>query len=341
MKNREWLNRNETRNFPIQEGLDRTAIGGYILPNDFIVDIRLSGTKSFVEISPTVFNNVDYFIYEVERIGLVEIQLRIREIHRETYTPGDSSTFADIGQFVIPFGQAQDQMFNFQEIAPSTVRGKLTIRNPLGLFRGNGALTLGVKTFTPLNTALEPRTLVPSPGDSKVYSISKEGDAFKAFGDVRLREEQGIEIAPVTSSNGLRFDFNALKECETLNADGGCLGELDVNCPQPAVMSLNKLSSDRNFNFKIGGSNSINVSTLPVLIPGGNPLNPNDYTVNSIVATYHGPITTSFLGGDPGDFNNYTYGLNCKHTPIGQRFPSLMQASQSLLAKLNSIVGNP
>lgn len=335
-KNREWLNQNETRNFPIQEGLNRTDISGYVLPNDLIVDLRLSGTKSFVEILPTEFNNVDYFIQTMERIGVVETQIRLREIHRESYNPVDPSTYTDIGQFVIPFGQAKDQTYSLQAIPSSTVRGELLIRNPL-----DDLLTLGIKTFTPLNTTLEARTLIPTPGTPRVQSISKEGDAFKAFGDVRFREKEGIAVTPVESANGLRLDFNALRECETLNPDGGCLDDIEANCPQPAIMTLNKAPSDRNFNFKIGGSNAINVSTLPILIPGGNPLNPNDYTVNSIVVTYHGPITTSFLGGDPGNFNNYIYGMNCKHTEEGKRFPSLLAASQSLLTKLNGLSGNP
>jgi hypothetical protein len=337
--NREWLNSNETRNYPIKEGLDRAASSGFVLPNSYIADFRLSGTRERIEVSPTVFENVDYFIHEIERGTSInvsgdtvdQIHIRIREINRASYNPGDSATFRDVGEFIIPFGSSQDQAFPFIPSISSSISGKLVVRKHL-----DGLLSPGLHSFTPDNTTLEARTLIPASGTPKVTALVKDGDAFRAEGDVVIGEGTGLEVTPVVSANGLRLDFNAVRECETLSEEGGCLDDVDRTCAQPAIMNLNKATSDRNFNFKIGGGNGINVSTLPVLVPGGNPFNPNDYTVNSIVVTYQGPITAQFLGGDPTDANNYVYGLDCKQTPLGQALPSVLAQSQSLIDELYS-----
>jgi len=310
--NRDWLNANETRNYPIKEGLDRRSSSGFVVPSDFIVDMRLSGTEDRFEVSPTVFNNVDYFILEIERVASTDTVVRLREIHRETYNPGDSSTFADIGEFVIPYGFTKNQTFQFTAITTSQISGELTVREPLDF-----AINPGIETFAPENTTLEARVLVPIPGPPRVTALVKDGDAFRAFNDVRIGENPGMQITPVESANGLRFDFVALKECSTLQGDE-CLDDIEANCPQPAIMTINKLASDRNFNFKVTSSNAINISTLPILIP------------------YHGPITTEFLGGDPLDFNNYIYGLDCKQTLAGQSMGGLLGTAQSLLDELDS-----
>ena len=328
--NRDWLNANETRNYPIKEGLDRRSSSGFVVPHNFIVDMRLSGTKDRFEVSPTVFNNVDYFILEIERVASTDTILRIREIHRETYNPGDSSTFSEVGEFTIPYGFSENNTFYFQAGFGSEISGEMTVKKPLDF-----AINPGTQTFAPENTTLEARVLIPVPGQSRVTAILKDGDAFRAFNNVLIGEKPGMQVTPIESANGLRFDFVATKECSTLQGDE-CLDDSDVTCHQPAVMTINKTPSDRSFNFKVSGSNSINISTLPVLIPGGNPFNPNDFNVNSIVVTYHGPITTEFLGGDPLDFNNYIYGMDCKQTVVGKSMPALLVTAQSLLEELDS-----
>jgi hypothetical protein len=328
--NRDWLNENETRNYPIKENLTRISIAGYEIPNDFIVDLRLSGTLSHFEVSPTVFNNVDYFIKEIERIGSTSIVIRIREIYRETYVPGNPATFNDIGEFFIPFGSSRDQSYVFIPASFTQIRGEIVIRKSI-----DDSISVGIQEFTPDETTLEARTLIPSPGIPRVTALVKDGDAFRAVGDVIIGEKEGLEVTPVESANGLRLDFVAQKDCASLQ-DDECLDAEEVTCPMPAIMTINQAESDRNFNFKVRTVTPLNISTLPILKPGGNPANPNDYVVNSLVVTYHGPITTSFLGGDPNDFNNYVYGLNCTHTEIGQELPSLVSQSESMLSVLDS-----
>ncbi len=78
-------------------------------------------------------------------------------------------------------------------------------------------------------------------------------------------------------------------------------------------MNINGARGDSNFNVHIQGMNAINVSALTELIPGGNPFNPSDYQVRGLVITYHGPIYTEYLGGDPDEFSSYNYGLVCSN----------------------------
>jgi hypothetical protein len=332
IKNRDWLNENETRNYPIKEGLSRASSSGYILPNNFIADLVLAGTETYEEIAPSVLVNIDYFIYQLEVSPSAETILRIRECLSGLYDPGDSATYRDVGAFHLANGQPEDSAFYFTPNIGIKITGKVTVRKPF-----DGILALGtIETFTPDETALEARALIPLPGTPKVDSLQKEGDAFQASGDVVLGEETGIDVIPIATANGFRLEFTALKECATNAEDGGCLDDGESGCPQPAVMTLNNTPSDDNFNFKITGANGINVSALPTLIPGGNPFDPSDYVVNSVVVTYHGPITSQFLGGDPLDPNNYVYGLNCGHLPAAQSLPNALTQSNALLSTLDS-----
>ena len=252
-------------------------------------------------------NNVDYFLYKMERVGTDKYILTIREIQREIYDEANSTTFKDIGNFVIPFGQPKGFSYSFNPTDLDTeIQGRLVVHKPLDF-----SWTVGVHEFLPDQTTFETRTTLPLAGEPFVETIGKLGDVTLLTDDVKFEEGLNIDILPRPSFNALKFSFNEDRiNCDDLSQ---CVEDEEIICDQPALMDMNKVYGDHKFNLQIEGDNVIQVSVLTELLPGGNPFNPGDFHVRGLVVTYHGMITAKYDGvGDPDLTSSYTYGLVCE-----------------------------
>jgi hypothetical protein len=353
LKNIDWLNSNRKRSYPFFEGSglqERYFVGGEqnTIPNDFLVDLRLSGGKTFEDDGGTL-RGIDYFLYTLERVGGEKYILTIRE-RRDDYNLLDPDSFEDIGIFEIPFGSVSGSQHEFIPTSSNTqIQGNLTIHKPLDL-----TWTVGVHEFLPEQTTFETRTIVPSPGDPIVTTIEVLGSPWGPIdGDVRFVAGDNAEITAIPSTNSVRVAFNqeildcdsetkCIKNPPTLeqiiacnHSDSPtCLGSTPNVCNHPALMSMNKVEGNHIYTLYIEGRDGIQASALTELVTGGNPFDPSDYFVRGLVITYHGMVSSEYLGGDPDDYNSYMYGLVCSASPEG------VQAVQDQVTSLEQKILN-
>lgn len=326
--NTEWLNTNSLRNYPIKEDLDRTEPSptvppALIIPNDFLVDLRLTGTKSFFDEPPSVMYpqgrrlNVDYFILSIVSDGVQDpLTINIREIVRETYSPGDPATFVDHGFFSIdPSAHSKYDAYVFEQLAAveEKINGHLVVGNIPDIPKGT-------YLFEPDNTTLEARTLIPASQRQEVTSLAKEGDPNLIRDDVLFLETSRVAIDMDPEERIITFEFvspDLTIECDACG---------DPICSQPALMKLKNVPPPaRRGNINVIGRKGIKVSGFPILRSGGSPANPNDYDLNGIVLSYNGPLLGTHTGGDPSVLSNWTVGLDCCAMPCHDKTDILSQ----------------
>lgn len=220
----DWLNSNKNRAYPFKE--ESTLKSGLqVLPKDFLLDAIMSGC------SETLRYKMNYLDVAADLlqmgindsagnfIGVVNISTTADPRTSLFLDPDDSTKIR--GRFVFGAGVAA--------IAATFPEGRT--------YFGFGA------------TEFEPSVCVPDPeGRDVVTTIAKFGQpSTKMFGDVQLREGDGITITPIVGINGFAFeatpDFNC--ECpedlEDLTRCGSCIKSINGIRPR---------TTDGNFDIR-------------------------------------------------------------------------------------------
>lgn len=303
ISNLQWLNSNETRNYPLFEEVTRKAnlqvLGAdIIIPNTYLLDLTLSNTLTFIQ-SGLVKNNIDYFILSIKRNGSADTQVFIREIQREVYSSLDPSTYRDIGFFRVPFGTEYGTVIELTPNVDIEVEGKLIIGIPTDF-----QFPIGTRQFIPAASTIEPSVCVPSHFDRGVTSLGEDGEPEIFTGNVKLWEGTDTDLTSIPENNAIRIDFKQdVINCETEIA---CKEDSEDVCAQPALMKINGVEGNSAFSLILTGEKAINVAALRVPPPGGDPFDPSSFVTRGLVITYHGPMYSRELPD-----GSYEYGLDC------------------------------
>lgn len=227
----EWLSSNSQITYPFKENVSRTSTAGFILPEDVIIDLVISGVDS------------------QDRVFLRELKILLNTV---SLTFHSVDLAADIIAITLPLSH---DLFREVQSTGTATDSKYTLRLVPGEGWGNLVPTL-THIFTLDTAEIEPSCIIPE--QAKVLSIDLEDDPNMSVpgrlqGDVLLANGCNMEV--VQDDEDGSFAFNAVPG----GGEGPCYSCDEDDDPLPGILTINGLMADARRNFKIQASECIEV----------------------------------------------------------------------------------
>lgn len=234
IRNLEWGDHNSERSFPLTvEATKADLSGSFVLPDDFLVDVRLSigaGTnwqpnrlyiKSIGNYS-TGFGIVIGYSGDSE-----EIVAATANIARGAYAPYQYYRLTGVGEFLDAAGYVQ-----------------------LGKLAGIDAQPNGQFEFNIAGGQLETDCIQPQIRSiSSLQIVNGSDTSDKIYGDIELVAGRNMRITAVTVGSLTQIVFDAISG-EGLNQECVCEGDPDA----PPIRTINGIPGTANGDFRLFGN---------------------------------------------------------------------------------------
>lgn len=250
--NREWLDQNAQRAYPLAKYTSRTdASSSLVLPDDFLVDLGLSVPAS-ANVTPAGFF--------IRWVGNYSTGFSITV----GYKP-DGDDPVDVASANIPRGTFTNYStydLNGSAGAFASARGKVVI----GKLENIDLQPNGLFEFELEGSQLETRAIMPSISGVTSIVIENQGDVLGPFSNVvRLRAGDRIKFELDEDANSESLDDDDVADVVIIVSavDGTDLNE-DCVCTETRtpIYTINGVGPDDNNNINIVGANCLDISTI-------------------------------------------------------------------------------
>lgn len=243
--NREWLEQNSQRSYPLTRDSEKLDISSsFSLPENFIVDLSLSVPTSL---------NVDPAGFFIRYVGNYSTGFSVVV----GYTNADDESF-DVASANVP--RAAHTPFDVYELNGvaggvfAAARGKVVI----GRLDNIDLQPSGLFEFDLNGGRLEPRTVMPTLNGVTSLSVQSQGVTLGPFYNVvRLRagDNMKIEVEEGEEGEDVVIVLSAI-DGTGLNEDCVCSEE------RRPIYTINGVGPDENNNFNLLGTECIEISEL-------------------------------------------------------------------------------
>jgi hypothetical protein len=239
--NQEWLNQNSQRKYPLADDASGEGDSGFVIPNDFIVELDLS-VHAGLDVVPGRF-----FIY---KIGAYSTGYSVVV----GYQPVSGDPVNVATALIARQLHTRNRVYNLGGIEPfDDAVGKLVI----GRLDAIDEQPPGFHTFSFENSRLDPDAIRPIiRGVSSVVVVNNGQRSRPIYGDVELVAGSNFLIETTATAGGATITFNAIKGEGTVD-DCECVAEDD-----PPIKTINGIAPTPEGNFFIVGDNCIDTDEI-------------------------------------------------------------------------------